>query len=153
MITIPKPRLKFPFRLEEFDSHQKIGIDFDNTLVGHKNSDKIQKYILENRDREFYIITYRSHGWQHRIVSDLSESTTITGVPLETSHFAEIHNIEDEIYEKHLAMKGDASYLSWKARRCVELGCTILIDDFADAFHEYFTELGVVLVSPDDIDL
>lgn len=155
MIFIPKPRPKKTYRqIEEcFDGHSVIGCDFDDTLVGHKNSSKIQKYILENRDKEFYIITFRSHGWQHRIDSDLSKSTEETGVPLRTDHFVEIHNIDDGSYESHVAMNGDPSYLSWKARRCVELGCTILIDDFADSFHEHFTERGVMIVSPDDLDL
>lgn len=153
MIYIPPPRIKLPFQLTEFDAHHKIGIDFDNTLVGHKHSHKIQKYILDNRHKEFHIITYRTHGRQHEITMNLSESTRETGIPLETDHFLSVHNIDDHMYEKHLATKGDLDYLSWKARKCVELGCSIMIDDFADAFHEHFTERGIVIVSPDDIDL
>jgi hypothetical protein len=153
MIFIPTPRLKRPFSLEEFNDHHKIGIDFDDTLVGHKHSHRIQKYILDNQHKEFYIITYRSHGWQRKIHIDLNEYTKQTGIPLLVEHFIGVHNIDDGSYENHVAMKGDPSYFSWKARKCVELGCTILIDDFADAFHEHFTERGIVIVSPDDLDL
>lgn len=153
MLIIPQTRPKKQFRLNQFDSHERIGIDFDGTLVGHKHSWLIQRYIAENQHKQFYIITFRSHGMQDRIERDLRDSVKKTGIDLNIKHFTGIHNIADGLYENHLALKGDPDYISWKAVKCAEIGCTILIDDMAELIHEHFPERGIIIVSPDDFDL
>lgn len=152
-LILPEPRCKTRFGLEEFDQHQTIGIDFDGTLVGHRHSTLIQRYILDHPKKAFHIVTFRSHGWQNRIESDLAKSTAETGVPLTIGAFTAIHNMTDEGYATHLEMKGDPKYYGWKGVTCARVGCTILLDDMADALHIECVSQGVVLFSPDDFDL
>lgn len=152
-LILPEPRRKTRLMLAEFDRHQKIGIDFDGTLVGHRHSALIQRYILDHPEKEFHIVTFRSHGWQNRIEFDLAKSTAETGVPLTIGAFTAIHNMTDEGYATHIEMKGDPKYYAWKGVTCAQVGCTILLDDMADGIHIECVSQGVTLFSPDDFDL
>ena len=119
-------------------AHTKIGIDFDKTLVFHKNSHILQKYILENfKNKSFYIITFRSHGLEDQIKYDLLGNSNLT-----LEMFKGVHCIPYNIYEG--AIRSDAyiyeepfkywdepytKYMEWKGKICKELNCTILVDD------------------------
>lgn len=154
MIILPPSRPNRVFRLEEFNTHSKIGIDFDGTLVQHQYSEHLQRYILKNHQfKHFHIITFRSHGMQDQIRQDLMESIDTTGVRLSLNHFVSVHNIPDETYRDHLERLTANDYYAWKAVKCAELGITILIDDLADWLHEHCVKHGVDLVSPDDLDI
>jgi hypothetical protein len=151
-LILPGNRPRSRFVLEHFDPHKKIGIDFDGTLVGHEHSAQLQQYICDHPEIEFHIVTFRSHGMQDKIDRDLWSSSKDTGIEITLKEFTGIHNISDGLYESHVALKGDPNYWSWKARKCAEIGCTIMIDDMAEQLYEDFDRLGVLLVSPDDFN-
>lgn len=134
--------------------HQKIGIDFDGTLVEHRKSRLLQRFILANHDKtEFHIVSFRSHGMERNIERDLLISTLMTQVPLTLRHFAGVHNIPDALYEGW-AMFGDKDkardYFCWKASKCQEIGCTIIVDDMNDV-GPHCEEIGITYLHPDDL--
>jgi|ERR1051326_232568 hypothetical protein len=136
-------------------SHQKVGIDFDGTLIEHPRSRLLQRFILANRDKEFHIVSFRSHGMEKNIERDLRISTLMTQVPLGLQHFTGVHNVPDALYEGW-AMFGDADqqkvkdYLCWKATKCRELGCTIIVDDMSDV-GPHCEEIGIRYLHPDNL--
>jgi len=112
--------------------HQKIGIDFDGTLVEHPHSRALQKFILDHRGKEFHIVSFRSHGMERNIERDLRISTILTQVPLTLHHFAGVHNIPDRLFENMINFDHHDPYYCWKADKCKELGCTVIVDDVAE---------------------
>ena len=138
--------------LEHFDRHERLGVDFDGTLVDHDRSALIQQYILDHPEKDFHIVTFRSHGMQDRIERDLWSSSKDTGVDITLAAFTGIHNIQDGLYESHLALKGDPNYWAWKAVKCAQLSCTIMIDDMAEQIYKECISRGIEIVSPDDFD-
>lgn len=153
-LIFPGNRPRVQFLLEHFDPHVRIGIDFDGTLVGHERSVLIQQYIVDHPEKEFHIVTFRTHGMQDKIKidHDLWSSSKDTGVHIDLANFIAVHNISDHMYENHVIVGGDPAYWAWKARKCAEIGCTIMIDDMAEWIYEEFSRQGILLVSPDDFD-
>ena len=150
-LIIPKQRPKQILSLNELNSHQRLGIDFDGTLVGHKHSQILQQYIVTNPEKEFHLITFRSHGRQWDITEDLRESVLHeTHVRITGRHFVQVHNMSDEDFTAYNGAIRQPEFYLWKATKCKEIGCTILIDDMADFLHEYCVAHGVACFHPDD---
>ncbi len=134
--------------IDKLLDHQKIGIDLDGTLIEHPHSRRLQKFIIDHPDKEFHIVTFRSHGMQHNIARDLRISTTLTQVPLGLNHFAGVHNIPDTLYENMVRFDRHDPYYCWKADKCKELGCTVIVDDVA-AIGPYCEAIDILYIHPD----
>lgn len=148
--------------LQELAKHHKIGIDVDGTLIDHPRSHLLQRFILDHHQtKEFYIITFRSHGWEKRLEHDIGESTLLTTVPLQLNHFRGIHTVPQQIHENHWmarSCEGTATpgsiiiahddFYGWKAAVCREIGCTVLIDDMEPSIGPHCVRLGVVCLNP-----
>lgn len=136
--------------IDELLKHQHIGIDLDGTLIEHPRSAVLQQFILDHQgSKKFHIVTFRSHGLEDRIDADLYASTMLTGVPLRLEHFTGIHAVPYRLYEGWALRSDNAAYFGWKAQKCKELGCTVLIDDMIDSIHEHCTVHGIVGLNPD----
>ena len=81
------------------DAHQSIGWDFDGTLDGHKKSAKMHAYIRRNPNKKHYIVTFRSHGMQHDVWSDLVDRYEERA--LQSRNFVAVLNIPDKLYEMY----------------------------------------------------
>lgn len=136
--------------IAELSKHHSIGIDFDGTLVEHPRSHILQQFILDHHlIKSFHIITFRSHGMEDRIAKDLAASTFKTMVPLALDHFAGIHSIPYHLHENHAELKQNDGYYGWKAEKCREIGCTVLIDDMEPTIGEYCRLIEIMCLNPD----
>lgn len=144
---------------EILDQHKIIGIDFDGTLIEHPRSKVLQQYIIDHQgDKEFHLITFRTHGMRERISLDLQISTEGTKVPLTLAHFTTINAIADAAWEKRILLERQGlmdyetgrEYFGWKAMTCEKLGCTLMVDDMIDMIGNYCTEKKILCLNPDD---
>ncbi len=154
--------------IEELFKHDTLGIDVDDTLIGHPRSHVLQRFILEHHKiKNFHIVTFRTHGMEDMIDQDILTSTVDTQVPLRLHHFAGVHSIPYGLYENHKKQQWSASrevkrspggiilpndsdiYYTWKAEKCREIGCTVLIDDMEPAIGRHCERIGILCLNPD----
>ena len=120
---------------------KRVGWDVDDTLIGSRHADEIADYIRTNPlDQQHYIITFRSHGMQHRVFRDLA------AYDLDSSHFVSLTNCPDAIYEA----QGE-SYREWKGGICAGLGIEVLVDDDWENVAAGCEKHGVAHIHPDDL--
>ncbi len=50
----------------ELDKYNNIDIDLDETLINTDKAFFIAKYIINNPDKNYYIVTFRSHGLEEK---------------------------------------------------------------------------------------
>jgi hypothetical protein len=105
----------------------RIGVDFDGTLVGGRRSAALRRFIDRHAGRgvEFVIVTHRSHGLEHDIFPMLSMPP---GPPLNKSHFKEVINVPDDLFEGSEGARM-AEFYMWKGKVCQEVDAILLIDD------------------------
>lgn len=135
------------------DQHKIIGIDIDETLIDGKRSNMLQDWVRANhQDYELHLITFRYGKDFDLIQEDLLRCN------VDHNWFKGVHGIPSEImlpymqnlqrltgsrnnpkkYQRTLKFFGlDANEVEntrravehWKAKKCSELGATLLIDD------------------------
>jgi hypothetical protein len=151
-LILPTPRPERILTQDDLRSHQRFGIDFDGTLVGHEKSKHLQEFIVTHSlEKEFFIVTFRSHGRELEIAEDLRESIEKdTGTRIRLFHFRDIHNMPDDDYARTNGSMRIPEFYQWKPAKCRQLGCSILIDDMADYIHPH-CENGLICVHPDDL--
>jgi len=124
--------------IERLNAHSIIGLDLDETLIGHPKSYLLHEHVKENSEKKFWIITHRSHGLVPRIWTDLEMFTDLV-----RSDFEGFKSVADKLYEKYTRDEiqrqagiltgeltdNEKEYLSWKGMICKQLGCTVLVDD------------------------
>lgn len=135
--------------IEILDQHQKLGIDFDGTLVGHPRSHILQKYIVDHPEKDFHIITFRCGQMERNLRWDLQDSVELTGSGLRLDHFKTIECCPKLIFERREVFDDGREFYGWKAKRCAELGLTILVDDMHGHISPYCHELGIPCLNPD----
>jgi hypothetical protein len=119
----------------------RIGWDVDDTLIGSRHADEIADYIRTNsRGQQHFIITFRSHGMQHRVFPDLA------AYGIDASHFVSLTNCPDAVYEA----QGEP-YREWKGSICATLGIEVLVDDDTENVCPGCDKHGVAHVHPDDL--
>ena len=120
---------------------KRIGWDVDDTLIGSHHADEIADYIRANPlDQEHFIITFRSHGMQHRVFRDLE------AYGLDRTHFVSLTNCPDAVYEA----QGEP-YREWKGSICAEFGIEVLVDDDTENVAPGCDKHGVAHIHPDDL--
>ena len=121
----------------------RIGWDVDDTLIGSRHAEEVADYIRTNpHGQQHYIITFRSHGMQHRVFLDLA------AYGLDASHFVSLTNCPDSLYEA----KGEL-YRDWKGSICATLGIEVLVDDDTENVSAGCDKHGVAHVHPDDLSI
>lgn len=151
--------------------HNNIGIDFDGTLVEHHRSPILHKWVRENYLKSnFWIITFRDSIDAESIWPLLVE------YHLGPEHFKGIKCAPDELLNKFnkargiLQWKGHQKFarslqyhkvtqeeleddilnmMVWKAKMCIETGCTLLIDDLDEMVKYGCQDLGIAYLHPD----
>ncbi len=128
------------------------------TLLGHAASPALHDFIRNNPQTRHLIITFRAHGAQAEIWSDLAR---VTGTA-DPACFAAVVNIDDDLaaHFQRLARHRKAglfagplapaelAYLTWKGRICAEHGATVLIDDMTEHVRRGCELHGVALFHP-----
>lgn len=146
---------------QDLDKFNSIGWDFDETLVGHANSYKIQEYIRENPKKKHYIITFRTHGYQYQVFDDLA---MYPHAP-KPQAFVDVINIDDDLWEDyehervlrlHKVKFGPPSeveiqYLTWKGYACKAHNIPVLVDDRKAEVILGCQKYGIVYMHPNDL--
>lgn len=127
--------------MDYLSNFKRIGWDVDGTLIGSRQADEIAYYIRTNPlNQQHYIITFRSHGMQHRVFRDLE------AYDLDSSHFVSLTNCPDAIYEA----QGEP-YREWKGSICASLGIEVLVDDDWENAAAGCEKHRVAHIHPDDL--
>lgn len=140
--------------------HMDIAWDFDGTLVDHPASPLLHRFIREHPHIRHVIITFRTHGAESRVWSELAQHGTAPS----RSCFERILNVPDEIWEqvrdrrqrlglaRHLlpASAAEQQYRCWKGWACREHAMTALVDDMTAAVAPGCRKYGVALFHPKD---
>jgi hypothetical protein len=142
---------------ELLDPHSVIGWDVDGTILDHHLAPAMHRYIREHRQKCHFIVTFRSHGWQHDIFDDLAE---LHDWFPDKSYFNGVVNLPDAMLEaERLARQTQdnpahtdiIALLEWKGLVCSQHGITVLIDDMTDAVSRGCDRYGVLHINPDDL--
>ncbi len=142
--------------MQELDSHQKIGVDIDGTLINGFMSRLLQQYIKENHStKEFHLITFRDNEQIKTLWMEFYK------VGIEMHWFKSFHNLEEDLNKQWLKNCDKVAHIKsnqkkldralnhhkiskedyiktfddinhFKAKICLKLGCTILIDDMEE---------------------
>lgn len=137
------------------NSHNNIGVDIDETLIGaNPRKIKLWKFIENNPNKKYWLITFRTGAFLDQAYSDIENETGgrltrntfqgIYGIPSDLSiafhrvdPFIRFRKSNPKKWERihsyipnfdELVKQHDLSQ-EWKGKKCSELGCTILIDD------------------------
>lgn len=127
-------------KLDILNDYDVIGLDFDKTLVGSPNSAKLIDYILNNREKTYYIITFRTHNKHLEIPKILKNLYKID--LLKENIVKNIINIDNISYNNYKLGKFLLetkqlynnqhlidNYKNWKGKVCKEIGVQIMVDD------------------------
>jgi FMN phosphatase YigB (HAD superfamily) len=143
----------------DLSGYKKLGIDFDDTLIDHPNSQALWDYITRNEfGQEFHIVTFRSGGLVERIFPDLA----LRGCTLDESHFIGVHTCPHELWQAHhlapeqkliasLDEIPDDPYVVWKGMICAANDIPVLIDDMTHNVIHGCRKHGIVHIHPDDL--
>lgn len=148
--------------MNRLEKHNILAIDFDDTLIGHKNSQRICDHIRYNPSKTYWIITFRTGPWAD---TDIMEQELYHMSGLTLDRFEGIKSIPKHIYDGHTSINSDRKagvpeetlsrreevFKEWKGKTAAELGCTVLIDDIADWTEEGCGKHGVDFVNTHSI--
>jgi len=138
--------------------HLDIAWDFDGTLIGHPASPLIHQFIREHRGIRHVIVTFRSHGTESLVWSELAQHRSAPG----RSCFDGILNVPDAMWEavrtrrkrlglaRHLVphSASELEYRRWKGWACNEHSITALVDDMPAMVARGCRRYGVALFHP-----
>jgi hypothetical protein len=133
--------------------------DFDMTLVGHLAAHAMHRFIADTPHIEHMIVTFRSHGIQHRIWGDLASQGGVLG----QKHFSRAINIDDHLADTVQRLRrqraqrlyagpdspAERAYRHWKGMVCAQLGAAVLIDDRTEDVKPGCDAFGIALLHPD----
>lgn len=135
-----------------------IAWDFDETLHNSEASPILHQFILDHPEIKHVIVTFRSHGWEHRIWDELADYEDAPG----REHFAGVLNIDDDTFAKfshagYLRSRGEltgepteaeTTYVEWKGMVCKANNLPVLVDDKTEHVAQGCTRYGVALFDP-----
>jgi hypothetical protein len=141
-------------------SHLDIAWDFDGTLLDHPASPLMHRFIRENRHIRHVIVTFRSHGTEDLVWSELGRHRSAP----DRACFDGVLNVPDEMWEtvrdrrkrlgfaRHLMPHSSAEqrYREWKGWACWQHGLTALVDDMPAMVAAGCLRYGVALFHPKD---
>jgi len=133
--------------------------DFDETLVGHKASSAMQRFIAETPHIAHSIVTFRALGSQAQIWEDLAAETDL----LAKGHFRHVVNIDDNLamlvqrLRRHRQARlfagpegpAERAYRHWKGMVCARIGALALIDDRTEDVAPGCDAFGIIHLHPD----
>lgn len=136
------------------DGHQAIGWDVDGTILDHLRAGVMHDYIRRHPEKDHYIVTFRSHGWQHETFDELADRHR----NFPTRYFKGLLNIPDDVFAaywkgvraREIDLDAEQAYVEWKGLICSQHGITVLVDDNPAHVLPGCDRYGVLHVHPDD---
>ena len=149
-------------QIDQLDRYEKIGCDFDGTLIDHPNSSLMHRYILDHPEKVHFIVTFRTHGMQRTVFPEMS--MMYPDAPTK-NHFADLFNIEDKAWERFMVLDRERLaglrhgellpwelyYITWKGSICKQNGIGVLIDDRPELVVPGCEKHGIAFVHPDTL--
>ncbi len=124
--------------IQELDKFNKIGLDFDKTLVDGFMSEELVDYILKNKNKEYHIITFRTGILVDDIPFHLKD---VYGIDFfESGIIKSIVSIPEYLYSNYSHAKHNnldknhifyQEYYNWKGDVCKDMGIEVMVDDNA----------------------
>ena len=148
--------------IDQLDKFHRIAWDFDGTLIDHPKAPVMHKFIKEHSDKTHIIVTFRTHGWQKQVFTEML--TRYPEAP-DKSYFDGVINISNRAWEGFTEMQrkraagrihGPLSpwelyYVNWKGLVCKLKNLQVLIDDKSEHVLPGCEKYGIVFVHPDDL--
>ena len=126
--------------LDILNNYDVIGLDFDKTLVDSPNSAVLIDYILNNRHKKYYIITFRTHN-KHLFIPKILKNLYKIDF-FKENIIKKVINIDDNSYKNYKIGQilletnqlFDNQYLiddyeNWKGVVCKKVGIQIIVAD------------------------
>lgn len=143
-------------------TYAAIGWDFDGTLIDHSNSERIHEFIRQQVGKRHFILTFRSHGYQNSVFTEMRRSYPLAPGP---DCFADMLNISDSAWENFDQAErqrradqisgpltpAERYYVEWKAMVCHRLGIPVLIDDRREQVLPGCKKYGIDYLHPDEL--
>lgn len=154
--------------------HKVIGWDIDETLINGVNSNLFQSFVVNHPEHEHHLITFRNSKEDIESINDDLLSwdkvfgrhlfTSLQTVPLEIvqrynalpKYFQNIHWEDNEAKVDRVlaAHKLEREYvenvvdamLGWKARACLNVNATVLVDDIYSMQKPYCDKHNVAII-------
>lgn len=137
-----------------------IAWDFDGTLIDHPAAPLLHRFIREHRGIRHVIVTFRTHGTENLVWSELARYQTAP----DRGCFDGVLNIPDEIWEevrdrrkrlgfaRHLLPRSlaEVRYREWKGWACRAHNLTALVDDMPAMVAGGCRRYDVALFHPKD---
>lgn len=153
--------------INELHKHEKIALDFDQTLVGHPKSSLLWNFIQKTHlTKTFHIITFRSGAWANEdmLIDDMirGSNNAIRPYMIESVSFCDYNMYADfSILQSSREQIGtqipsiilpeETKFFQWKAERAKELGCTILVDDRPAWVKDGCDQHGIIFIDTADL--
>jgi hypothetical protein len=146
---------------EDLDKFSSIGWDFDETMIDHPNSGKIQEYIKDNPKKKHYILTFRTHNLVNQIFPDLAKYP----FDLDKTNFVNVFHIEDEAWAENNQMDylriarikfgpltpPEIYYKTWKGMICAKHNIPVLVDDREKDVILGCEKYNIIYIHPNDL--
>jgi len=146
--------------LSQLLHHERIGIDFDGTLVDYgEASALLREFILAYHERkDFYIVTFRTGQYMIDQIWEILENEKPV---LTHSHFCGVLHPEESVYlnwarDQRARMRRELSgppteaELTWrdfKGKACDKVGITVMIDDMEEDVRAGCARRGIKFVN------
>jgi hypothetical protein len=145
-------------QLKQFDA---IAWDFDGTLIDHPKAPLMHRFINDHPEKTHVIVTFRTHGLQHRIFEELSRYRSAPG----KDQFSGVYNVSDRAwqrftntqYERKAGLRDgpptpwELYYVNWKGLVCKLRNLPVIIDDKPSDVVPGCERYGIVFVHPDSL--
>lgn len=153
--------------LEKLARHEGIAVDFDGTLIKNPGAHALWEFIREHHQtKKFWIVTFRTHQEREKFPEVWALHAQMSPRFPSLDMFHGVHFADDDAclrfsaYAKanpvtQIILYGECleprhpdeeEMMHFKAKKCLELGATALIDDLADMVEHGCRAHGVEFV-------
>ena len=126
------------------DKYKRIALDFDGTLHGQNdNIYYLIDYINQNRNKVYYIVTFRNYEQSIGILDYLNAIYKQYSIDWNKLISKIIFAPNDIAYYRTYRMDDVQMYNKWKSRVCVQNNLPILVDDEMQSVYDGCVQMGV----------
>lgn len=127
-------------KIDILKKYNSIAIDYDGTLVDGPNSTLLHKFIKDNPDKTYFIVTFRTNGGH--LINKMNQQypdspgkeyfkqVVTMNSRLELQYIEDTRQrVERRIPKSEGLTRAEDLYTTWKGLMCKRLGTQVLIDD------------------------
>ncbi len=148
--------------IERLLPYDAIAWDFDGTLIEHPKSALMQAFIISQPQKQHFIVTFRTHGYQKQMFREMRDLYPDAPGP---ECFADVLNISDKAWEQFTKIETqrlmhkfagpptpwEEYYVEWKGLICERLKIPVLVDDRRAQVLPGCEKYAIAYLHPDEL--